>query len=127
MPAPATVEELLQLLGKSGLLDPSALRDYVGVNGRGPAGPRELADALVHDGLLTRFQAEQLLLGRWRNFILSGKYKVLDCLGTGGMGSVFLCEHTVMRRRVALKVLPASRAQDPNALERFRREARAIA
>jgi WD40 repeat protein/tRNA A-37 threonylcarbamoyl transferase component Bud32 len=43
------------------------------------------------------------------------------------MGHVYLCEHKVMRRRVALKVLPATQAQDPAALERFRREARAVA
>ncbi len=130
MPVPATVEEFLEVVRKSGLLDPSALQTYLKpshTTPTAPAMPRELADALVRAGLLTRFQAEQLLLGKWRNFILSSKYKVLDCLGAGGMGSVFLCEHLVMRRRVALKVLPARRARNPDALERFRREARAIA
>ncbi|MCS7017446.1 MAG: serine/threonine protein kinase, partial [Gemmatales bacterium] len=56
-----------------------------------------------------------------------GKYKVLEKLGSGGMGQVFLCEHLLMRRRVAIKVLPTSKAQDPAGLERFYREARAIA
>ena len=38
-----------------------------------------------------------------------GKYKVLERLGSGGMGSVYLCEHKLMRRRVAVKVLPPPR------------------
>src|SRR6202035_773754 len=43
------------------------------------------------------------------------------------MGSVFLCEHKFMRRRAAVKVLPISHSSDPSALERFYREARAVA
>jgi serine/threonine protein kinase len=43
------------------------------------------------------------------------------------MGTVFLCEHTSMRRRVAIKVLPVAKAKDPSYLERFYREARAVA
>jgi eukaryotic-like serine/threonine-protein kinase len=75
---------------------------------------------------LTHFQAEQFLLGKWRRFTI-GKYKVLERLGSGGMGSVYLCEHKFMRRRVAVKVLPAAKAEDPSSLERFYREARAAA
>jgi serine/threonine protein kinase len=67
-----------------------------------------------------------LLAGKWRNFILSGKYKVLCPLGSGGMGHVYLCEHQVMRRRVAVKVL-SPRLGDATSLERFHREARAVA
>src|SRR5206468_6479150 len=51
---------------------------------------------------------------------------VLERLGAGGMGSVYLCEHTLMRRRVAVKVLPEKSA-DSSSLERFYREARAVA
>src|SRR5260370_4660525 len=43
------------------------------------------------------------------------------------MGSVYLCEHMLMRRRVAVKVLPAAKAEDSSSLERFYREARAVA
>ena len=72
------------------------------------------------------FQAEQFLQGKWRRFTI-GKYKVLERLGSGGMGSVYLCEHMLMRRRVAVKVLPAAKAEDSSSLERFYREARAVA
>ncbi|HSQ55989.1 MAG TPA: serine/threonine-protein kinase, partial [Gemmata sp.] len=44
-----------------------------------------------------------------------------------GMAQVFLCEHKLMRRRVAIKVLPTAKAEDPSSLERFYREARAVA
>lgn len=89
-----------------------------------PDDPREFVDDMVQDGVLTYFQAEQFLLGKWRGFTI-GKYKLLERVGVGGMGQVFLCEHMFMRRRVAIKVLPPAKAEQPAALGRFYREARA--
>jgi len=52
-------------------------------------------------------------------------YRIIDPLGSGGMGQVFRAEDTRLGRQVALKFLTPDLAKDPASLERFQREARA--
>ncbi|MEJ2085362.1 MAG: protein kinase, partial [Acidobacteriota bacterium] len=56
-----------------------------------------------------------------------GHYEVLAKLGEGGMGEVYRAEDTTLARQVALKVLPAAVASDPDRLSRFEREAKVLA
>src|SRR5205085_9103384 len=54
-------------------------------------------------------------------------YRIIAAMGAGGMGQVYRATDTRLHRDVALKVLPPGMAANPERLERFRREARAVA
>ena len=54
-------------------------------------------------------------------------YKIIEKIGSGGMGDVYLAEDTTLNRKIALKVLPAEVANDPDRRGRFEREAKAVA
>lgn len=124
--APASSIDLLELVRKSGLVDDSNLKSWLEGNPDLPPDADALAARLVNDGMLTRFHVRSMLTGKYRGFIL-GQYKVLKHIGVGGMGVIFLAEHMAMKRRVAIKVLPAERVNDREALERFYRESRIAA
>lgn len=59
--------------------------------------------------------------------VIAGQFKVLAKLGSGGMSSVYRCLDLFVERTVAVKVLFAGQTTNPKAINRFRREARAIA
>ena len=128
MPAPATTPELIDRIRKSGLVSPSDLHTFLADPRSDPNGgsSRHILDRLTEAHLITKFQADRLGAGKYKGFVL-GSYTILDRLGAGGMGQVFLAEHAAMRRFVALKVLPGNVCEDDIARERFLREARAAA
>jgi len=57
--------------------------------------------------------------------VLAERYKVLDRIGEGGMGSVYLAQHVTLGKQVALKVLKQEMCFDKTIVERFLREAKA--
>lgn len=129
MPAPTSVPELIDRLRKSKLVPADRLEGFLAAlqTAGGAATPDALLQRLVAAGLITQFHSNKLAAGKYKGFQLSeDRYLILDQLGQGGMGQVFLAEHTQMRRLVALKVLnPQVFETDPVARERFFREARA--
>jgi len=123
---PRTGDAVVELVRKSELVSDDVLANFLTRSGPLPPTAPDTATRMVQSGLLTPFQAKLILQGKYRGFRI-GPYKILDRLGAGGMGQVFLAEHTAMRRKVALKVLPHKMAADRVGVERFYREARAAA
>ena len=104
----------------------TALRDEMKKTGADAGDPKEIAERLVHEQTLTPWQAENLLRGKRRGFVLD-KYRLLGPLGRGGMNAVYMAEHSLMRRRCAIKILPAKQLSDKSSVDRFHQEARAVA
>ncbi|HLJ12730.1 MAG TPA: serine/threonine-protein kinase [Planctomycetaceae bacterium] len=137
------MEEFLDNLKKSNLLAPeqwqTVRREALGDSGTTPPraataneaapstipSPQELAGRLVERGWITRWQADMLLKGK-RAFFL-GKYKLLDCIGAGGMGAVFKAVHLELGRTVAIKIMSAAVVKDRRAVARFHHEIQAVA
>ena len=122
-----SLDSFVRTTRKSGLIDPDRLQkllDELPAEITGDAA--KIAKQFVEQNLITDWQATKLLRGKHKGFSL-GKYRLLRLLGKGGMSSVYLAEHTLMRRRCAIKVLPIGRVDDSSWLARFHREAQAIA
>ncbi len=129
--AKVSVDKFLELVKRSGLVDDAPLNQVLqklhAATDRGRlTAPEPIAEDLVREDLLTRWQADNLLQGKHKGFFL-GKYKLLRHLGRGGMSNVYVAEHVMMKRRVAIKVLPQNRIEDSSYLERFKLEAQAAA
>lgn len=83
-----------------------------------------MARAMLRQGLLTKYQAEELLRRRGRNLTLDG-YQLLYPVGAGGMGRVFAAREIETGYEVAIKFIPEGRDTDPAHYTRFRLEAEA--
>jgi serine/threonine protein kinase len=83
------------------------------------------------NAILTKFRTAEFIKNNFQNTDLSGKklgeYIILQELGRGGMGVVFLGIHSALSRLSAIKVLPPSFTNDKEALENFLEEAKTIA
>lgn len=129
MASKISADSFLSAVRQSGLIEDSQLKKFwqgFEQAGKDRLNTERIADELVGANLLSKWQIDKLLQGKHKGFFL-GKYKLISLLGSGGMSAVYLAEHTLMRRRVAIKVLPQSRIEDSSYLERFHREAQAVA
>ena len=129
MPKPATLRDLVKIIHGSRLIDEARLVTFLRTLRDAKVGrvtQDDLLVRLVTAGHLTPFQAGQLAVGKWRGFVI-GSYRLLNKIGSGGMGQVYLAHHQSTGRPVAIKVLNAQLVHDPAARVRFTREAQAAA
>ena len=125
MQAPAVANDFFALAEKSGLLDAEQVRKFSKQLGLAPdTSARKIARELIKARILTPFQAERLLEGRYRGFVID-EFRVREVLGVGGMGCVYIAEDTIQDRKVALKVLAAKHSLDAGMLTRLKLEAEA--
>ena len=124
MPAPSTADELVDLIRRSNLTDAARLDAFLRRVPESLARPEDLAQLLVRNDILTNFQADLLLQGKYKGFHI-GEYRVLRPIGAGGMAAVYLCQHPD-GRKVAVKVLAKERAEDSEIRKRFEREGRTV-
>ncbi|QDU08919.1 FHA domain-containing serine/threonine-protein kinase [Gimesia aquarii] len=125
MSKPHDINSFLELLRKSKLLSEDEVRAAIDeLRLESFATPKEAAQKLVTENVLTRYQGERLLSGRTRGFFIHN-YKVLEILGFGGMGSLYLAEDVETSVPVALKVLNEKCRNDTGMLTRLKLEATA--
>jgi serine/threonine protein kinase len=124
---PTSVEALCNLLGRSRLVSAEEVRAlrqrWLAEAPAGQAGAVvPFAKWLVANAPVTDYQAGMLLRGHADRFFFHD-YKLVDRLGTGRMAGVYKAVHR-LGQVVAIKVLPPSKAKDPQLFGRFQREAR---
>jgi serine/threonine protein kinase len=124
--------EFLNLIEQSQLISKSDLeRALEGTPDGDPSqstlesAPR-LAQYLIDKKLLTPWQAEKLLIGKYKGFSLAN-YRIAELLGTSPLGAVYRAEHQTMKRLVAIKVLGDRLTNDADGRRLFFRRARTVA
>jgi serine/threonine protein kinase len=123
MAAPQNTDEFIEIVRKSGIVPEAELQAFLQRFQSPDIG--KVAGALVRDGLITIFQGDQLLQGKFRRFSI-GQCTALQHLGSGLQCSVYLCaDHD--RGLLAMKVLPARYAADLGTAQAFHRTAIALA
>ena len=123
-----SIEDLVGNLADSGLLsqdEMATVHDSIAAEPHVKTGD-DLARELVKQKYLTKLQAAAVLKGKTSNLVF-GDYIVLEKIGSGGMGQVFKAQHKPTGKNVALKVLSADAVKNKRLIERFKKEAKAVA
>lgn len=125
MQAPASAREFFQLLEKSSLLNSEQIQRICQTLKILPSETaQDAANRLIHERILTPFQAERILEGRYRGLVID-TYRIREVLGFGGMGAVYIAESADHEGKVAVKVLATEHALDNGMLARLKLEAAA--
>jgi serine/threonine protein kinase len=124
----ATSRQLVMELMASGMLSPDKLSVLKQIDQQlsPDHGASTLADVLVKAGVLTGYQASEVVAGRLTHLLL-GNYEILEKIGQGGMGVVVKARHRRMDRVVALKLLPAASMNSQTKIRRFHQEVQTAA
>ena len=127
-----SANSFVNLLEKSGIVEPENLKPAItALKEKAHAAGEQitttgLVDHLIECELITQWQADKFLAGKYKGFFL-GKFKLLGHLGSGGMSSVYLARHKISDQLRAIKVLPRKKVADKSYLDRFYLEARVAA
>ncbi len=118
--------EFLQNLVASGLMTEGQVTAFVQrlPDESTKSDPKSLATEFVRAKQLTKYQAAAIFQGKTKGLVF-GEYTVLERIGAGGMGVVLKAEHKLMKRKVAVKVLPSHVLKDNDTVKRFYKEAEA--
>ncbi|GIW86984.1 MAG: hypothetical protein KatS3mg108_1308 [Isosphaeraceae bacterium] len=119
--------DLVKVLRVSGILSDrqcDEIRARV-LSGDLPFDAEELAERLVRDQVLTSYQASRLLKNKPHGMAL-GKYVLLDKIGAGSMGRVYLARHQLMNRQVAIKIVAPEISSNKRVVARFQREMKLV-
>ena len=127
MSAPTNLKEFCTLLVRSKLMTPDEVKGVVKhyqASGKDERDLDAFRKVLFTNRYLTEYQLALISRGHSDGFFLD-QYKILDLVSKGSMTGVYKAIHQ-SGQTVAIKVLPGSKARDPEALARFRREAKLI-
>ena len=119
-----SAEELLKLMRESQLLEPQQMEQVRAAAGESPTASALVGEA-VRLGMLTPWQAGELLAGRSQ--LVLGRYRLVEELGRGGMGTVYKALRSDTGELVALKVMADKCLERPEAVTRFMREFASLA
>ncbi|MGE3820974.1 MAG: serine/threonine-protein kinase, partial [Isosphaeraceae bacterium] len=119
--------DLLAVIRLSGVLTEkqfSEIKSKV-LLGEYPNDSSALAGWLVKDKILSEYQARRFLSNKPHGLVI-GKYVIVDRLGAGSMGRVYLANHSMMGRHVAIKIIAPEIVSNERVVARFQREMKLV-
>jgi serine/threonine protein kinase len=120
-------QQYIDALRQADLVETRHLKEFVTqLRGMSSLSVRKVGEYAVRSGLLTCFQSREVMAGRADQLMLK-HYRLLDKLGSGGMGDVYLAVDLRTGRRRAIKILAGSLIHNAIARQRLEREAQVAA